>query len=98
MDYKEIFSRLDTTLPPTAKDRAMMSSFLKEQATAFRAHPDQTTRIAYAIAGMLATRFARNLPEDDPIDEILTIAGELEVNPDNASDLRKELLTKIDAL
>lgn len=38
------------------------------------------------------------LGSDNPLDEILTIAGELESNPSDADELRKELIEKIESL
>lgn len=73
--------------------------FLKTEAENLRTRPEDTIQIAYHIAGMLATNSARLIEQtNDPIGEILTIAGELEVNPPEASTLRDELLTKIDVL
>lgn len=58
---------------------------------------EDSASIAYKIAGFMATKYARSLEEGSPIDEILTIAGELEVNPDNVDELRQELIAKISA-
>ncbi len=46
----------------------------------------------------MATRYGRSLTPDNPINEIVTIAGELEINPKNADDLRRELISKIEKL
>ncbi|MFF0492841.1 hypothetical protein ACFYTQ_27740 [Nocardia sp. NPDC004068] len=78
--------------------RAHMTQFLKEQAVRLRDEPGQALQIAYEIAGLMATEFARTLGDDDPLDEVLTIAGELEVDPENADELYKELIEKIGQL
>ena len=98
MNREELFSHLNTPPLFTSENRRVLVAFLKDQASIITAHPELTTRIAYGIAGILATDFARNLPEDDPVDEILTIAGELEVAPEDTKSLRSELIEKINML
>lgn len=97
-NYDKQFQLLDkATSLDTARQE--FTTFLKTEAENLRVHPEDTIQIAYHIAGMLATNSARLIEQaNDPIDEILTIAGELEVNPPEASILRDELLAKIDAL
>jgi len=48
-----------------------------------------SSQIAYSIAGMLSSDFAQKLSDDDPLMEIMTIAGELEVAPENTPELTK---------
>ncbi|HEY8886572.1 MAG TPA: hypothetical protein VIM31_03700 [Candidatus Microsaccharimonas sp.] len=50
---------------------------------------------AYEITGLAATSYASTLINNDPIDGILTVAGELEINPTDAEVLRQELVKKI---
>lgn len=83
---------------PRSEARTQMVQFIKEQAVRLRGDPDQAARIAYEIAGLMATEFAHTLDDSDPLDEILTIAGELEINPKNADELYEELIEKIDQL
>lgn len=98
MDYNELFSKLNTPSTPSLENRRDLVKFLKDSVVTLRLHPESTARVAYSIAGLFATDFARNLPEGDPIDEILTIAGELEIDPEDAEHLRNELIEKIDTL
>lgn len=71
--------------------------FLLELLPSLRSDEQSSPEIAYFIAGMLASSFARTLSEDDPLMEIMIIAGELEVSPNNAAELTKELVRKIEA-
>lgn len=97
-NYDNLFRSLDTLNDTSQDSKEELISFLRGEATKLRLHPERSIEIAYTITGLLATNFARALPENDPIDEILTIAGELEVNPENADELRDELIRKIGAL
>lgn len=45
--------------------------------------------IAYGIAGLMATKFASELSDDDPYAEVLGIAGQLEL-PDYVRDTETE--------
>lgn len=53
---------------------------------------------AYEIAGMLASKFTQSLEEDDPLLEVMIIAGELEVKPKNTEELTQELIAKIETV
>lgn len=99
--YEQLFDKLNNPVlikDETQKLRLLLISVLKDFAYALERNPGSGTEIAYKIAGIMATEFARCLNENDTIDEILTIAGELEVNPQNADELREELIKKIDML
>lgn len=78
--------------------RSQVIDFLEKQLPTLSGDIELAVTAAYDIAGLMATKHARALSADDPIDEILTIAGELEINPENAEELRKELVDKIKAL
>lgn len=92
---KDIFNEIDDN-PNEA--RSELITFLKSQTDSLRVTNAGAINTAYQIAGLMATDFARTLGPDDPIDEIFTIAGELEINPPDSDELRKELLEKIQAL
>lgn len=83
---------------PKEESRIKVTTFLKEQLVPLSGDLDQAVGAAYGIAGLMATDYARNLKTGDRIDEILSIAGELEIYPDNAEELRGELIAKITAL
>lgn len=91
------FESIDAA-PTAHESRLRLVRVLKDAATELRSNPNDYAAIAYGIAGFFATDFVRQLSSDDPIDEILTIAGELEIKPTDAKELQQELLQKIDLL
>lgn len=72
--------------------------YLKSQIDRLNGEMSEAVKTAYDIAGLMATKYAQSLDASDPIDEFFTIAGELEVNPVNADELRTELINKISLL
>ncbi len=78
--------------------RAQFILFLKNKLAPLNGDINDATGTAYEIAGLMSTDFAQSLNSSDPIDKILTIAGELEIHPSNAEELRAELIEKIQAL
>lgn len=92
----ELFSELNEFKQTDADTlRIKFTLYLKNQLERLNSDVAEAVEVAYNIAGLAATDFARLLDSADPIDEILTIAGELEVNPKNAEVLRNELVEKI---
>lgn len=89
----EIFRELNQEEP--SKARVEFTLYLKSALPQLNGEISEAVKTAYEITGLMNTDFAQSLDTSDPINEILTIAGELEVNPDNADDLRKELIVKI---
>ena len=96
MKPRETFNTLEQNDPSEARRHAV--SFLNDTLLALKSGKQPASKIAYEIAGMLATRFARSLSEDDPLLEIMIIAGELEIEPNNTKELTEELVQKIEAL
>ena len=78
--------------------RAQFILFLKNKLVPLNRDINDAAKTAYEIAGLMSTDFAQSLNSSDPIDKILTIAGELEIHPSNAEELRAELIEKIQAL
>ena len=78
--------------------RTQFILFLKNKLAPLNGDINDATGTAYEIAGLMSTDFAQSLNSSDPIDKILTIAGELEIHPSNAEELRAELIEKIQAL
>lgn len=83
---------------PYDESRQNMVDFLQMQAAVLRDQPDDAPRIAYNIAGLMATDFARKLADNDPLSVVMTIAGELEIDPPDADSLRLELIQAIELL
>ncbi len=72
-----------------------LNTFLKESLEKLINTPGTVGEVAYSIAGLMSTDYSRGLDESDPFYEITTIAGELEILPDNKEELRTELIDKI---
>lgn len=49
------------------------------QIAAYNRSPDDGERLAYDIAGLLSLNFVRQLPDNDPISDVLALAGQLEL-------------------
>jgi hypothetical protein len=82
----------------SAKLRAIVINLLKQFEGVITRDSTQRTMYAYKIAGLMASDFYKTLLLDDPLQEIFTIAGELEINSQNADKLTQELIDKIAAL
>lgn len=99
--YEELFQILnepDLSNNETIDERQALVSVLKEFGEILADDSQRATDIAYSIAGLMATDYARQLPDDDPISEVLAIAGELEIMPENSNELLEELKEKIGKL
>ncbi len=83
---------------PIQESRQNVIAFLKAHIDALRSDSDKSSEIAYVIAGHMATKFAQGLEEDDALIIVMTIAGELEVNPSNSDELRHHLIQAIEKL
>lgn len=64
-----IYERIDNL--SNEQSRAEITSYLKALLPALSGDLERSTSAAYAIAGLMATTYAHNLKDDDPIDEIL---------------------------
>jgi hypothetical protein len=93
----KIFSELQD-FSDANKARQDIITFMKEEMCHFASLSDDTYRSAYTLAGLMATDYVRTLPEEDPIVDILSAAGELEITPPESEDLRKEILQKVESL
>ncbi|RWZ78484.1 MAG: hypothetical protein EOT05_01870 [Candidatus Microsaccharimonas sossegonensis] len=81
MDINELHKLLDTTELSRDTKRTELISFLKSINGVLHAYPEKSREVAYDIAGILSTEYARSL-SDKNIDSILTLAGELESEED----------------
>ncbi len=91
------FQSIDST-SSVNEARNLVVEYLAQGLRYLKSSPDKADEIAYQIAGLMATDFARSLDKNDPIDGILIIAGELESAHDNVESLREELIKKIEAI
>lgn len=77
--YEQLFHRLNDITQSSANvhHKAALKDLLKDLAKDLSLHPENCSKTAYKIAGLMATRYGHSLTPDNPIDEIVTIAGEL---------------------
>lgn len=88
MDVERLHKSLNSELSPNVK-RDELIVYLKTCVNNLPKDDKVRQSIAYNIASLLSTRFADTLKAGDAIDEILILAGELEVS--NESDPAKWL-------
>ncbi|MGO3702278.1 MAG: hypothetical protein ACTJG2_03800 [Candidatus Saccharimonadales bacterium] len=97
MNYNQLSAKLNTEQSPENRD--IVISFLQHCSTALKADTAQSSEIAHSITGLMATDYTKTLPENDPINTVLTIAGELEIDdPKDRDILKDELIDAIDQL
>ena len=100
-EYNDLYHLLnepDLTVNKKGEERRSLIGVLKKLADDLRLNQGEYASIAYSIAGLLATDYARNLKPNDPISEVLFLAGELEIGPPNADELLRELVQRIENL
>ena len=81
-----------------AKARKSIIEYIKDQKHYFESLTKETYVAAYQLAGLMATDYAASLSDTDPVIDILSLAGELEIAPSDSDDLRNDILRKIIAL
>lgn len=82
MDIEKLHSSLDNeTISNT--QRQELIAYLKASIDTLPEDEGDRRTVAYEIAGLLSTHFAKSLDSHDTLDEILTLAGELEVPDEN---------------
>lgn len=62
-----------------AEKRSALIQHIREYAALFDSPEHRAEDIAYHLAGLMSTRYVMGLEDDDPIDTVLTLAGELEL-------------------
>lgn len=96
MDSDHIFHTVEAASAP-AEARRLVVEFLHGQLAQLE-QDRNIAAVAYTIAGLMGTDFARSLGAHDDLANIFTIAGELEVDPPNRNELAGELVQCIQAL
>jgi len=91
-DAIEVLRALDGDLPIVEKKR-LLRAFLWRQVDRWKQYPNEAEWLAYDVAGLLATSFARKqLARDDQYLQVLEMAGDLEL-PEAVAGLRRPLST-----
>jgi len=98
MDIEQTYEILDNKDGSSDK-REVLIIYLRNSIESLVGDPELRAKIAYDIAGLMSTSYALSLKDGDPIEEILTLAGELEANDsDVTEDKWKQLVTLINSL
>lgn len=97
MDINKLLHSLDGGLSPDKK-RQELIAYLKTCVDTLPSDEDGRQAIAYNMTSLLSTDYARSLTGTDTVDEVLTLAGELEVPDDNSSAKWTELCKLVHAL
>jgi len=59
--------------------RSALIHYLKNQISSLPQLDDERTKIAYEIAGLMSTKYVLSLEDNDAIERIFSLAGELEI-------------------
>lgn len=78
MNVHELYDQLNSD-EPLSEWLGVLCQFLSEQVVRGSAAPDDQRELAYEMAGLLSARQILALPDDDPIKQILLLAGQLEL-------------------
>jgi len=97
MNIEKIYQFLDNK-EPNNTNRDLLISYLKECSQSVPKDIENRKSLVYNIAGLLSTKYAMSLDENDPIDKILTLAGELETNDKDEDDGWVNLIKMINSL
>ena len=97
MNIENLHNSLDDESTPEVH-RQELVAFLKDCSNNLPEGNDERRQIAYAIAGFMSTEFARSLDPSDPLDQILTLAGELEVPDEDTESKWQEFRRLIHSL
>jgi len=78
MDIDQLYTYLNEDMQITRK-KGLFREYVETCIEKYNTDPEHGPAIAYDIAGLLSTKFATELPDDDPYVEIMNIAGRLEL-------------------
>ena len=93
MIIKPIYTQLNSDHSNSEK-RSLLISYLKEQIESLSQQNDERTKVAYEIAGLMSTRYIKSLNSDDILEQILSLAGELEIK-ESASEQKWHALQRM---
>lgn len=97
MDIEKLYNSLDKESTLNTQ-RQELITYLKTVVNALPENEDIRRTIAYDVAGLLSTHFAKSLDSSDLLDQILTLAGELEVPNQNDANKWAEFYSLIQKL
>lgn len=82
MSYTDLFNILADSKTLDGH-RELLREYLVAQLEEYQRTPERGEEIAYNIAGLMGADAIINLPKGDPYEEVLSLAGELELPPRN---------------
>lgn len=85
MNIGEIYNNIERISGSDDK-RLLITNYLTSCLPILEVSNNYLNKAIYNIASLMSTEYVRSLDEDDEINEILTIAGEMEVPTDNSQD------------
>lgn len=97
MNIEKLYNSLDDNINPEINKNELIT-YLKSCAQLLLSDKTNRAGVAYEIAGLMSTKYARSLENDSELDEILTMAGELETEDASNDDRWMELVNKINDL
>lgn len=77
--WEKTFDQLNCNYPPTVVARENVTEYLKSQIPTLKVSIFEQTKIAYQIAGLLSAEGVRYMRLDDPILNVLELAGKVEL-------------------
>lgn len=94
----KIFDFLNNEQIADTEKRSALIRYIQERAELYRNSMYRPEDIAYNLAGLMATEYFKKLNEDDPIEDVLTRAGDLELPQPHQTEDWPTLLQLIDNL
>lgn len=96
---KDIYVRLNSKNMTSEQQRSLATDYLQEASSRFNDDTDHNRAIAYEIAGLMSTPFILDArDEDNDIQEIILLAGELEVPSTDHLEKVQQLRAMIEKL
>lgn len=97
MNIEHIYAELDSHKSEPIKE-GILRDYLKQRLSSLPVSAPERRKVAYDIAGLLSTSYAKTLEDNSPYEQILTLAGELEVSESDNAQKWTDLLELAAAL
>lgn len=82
----KIFELLNNEHVSAAEKRSALIQHIRVYAALYENSEHRPEDIAYRLAGLMSTKYVMSLEEDDPLEAVLTMAGDLELPKPQQSD------------
>ena len=97
MNIDKIYNTIEKITDSDDK-RLLVTNYLTSCLPILESDREYLNKVIYNIAGLMSTEYIQSLAESDEINEILTIAGEMENPTDNNQDNLDLLIALIKSL